>query len=169
MTTSFTGSVKVGVTGTLTNSIDIGSVAQSINYSQNYSLANGTSANQANMVWLDTRTLTASSTEDLDLAGGLSDAFGNTVTFTRIKAIIISASSANTNNVVVGGDGTAAFVNWVSDATDKLVVRPGGTLCLVSPDSTAYAVTATTADILQVANSAGSTSVTYDIVLIGTV
>jgi len=34
-------------------------------------------------------------------------------------------------------------------------------------DATTYAVTAGTGDLLKVANSAGGTSVTYDIVIIG--
>lgn len=47
--------------------------------------------------------LAASASENLDLAGGLTDDFGATLTFTAIKEIIIHASSANTNNVLVGG------------------------------------------------------------------
>jgi hypothetical protein len=35
-------------------------------------------------------------------------------------------------------------------------------------DATAYAVTATTADLLKVANSSSGTGVTYDIAVIGT-
>lgn len=169
MAESFNGSVKINVQGTLTSDIDIGTRSHAISYSKSYALTNGSGANQANMIWVDTRTLAASTAEDLDLVGVLTNAFGTVLSFSKIKGIIISAASANTNNVLVGGDGSAAFVNWVSDATDVLIVRPGGTLCLMAPDSAGYAVTATTADLLQIANSSSGTSVTYDIILIGAV
>lgn len=79
------------------------------------------------------------------------------------------AAAANTNNVVVGGAASNGFINWVGDATDVINVRPGGVFMLVAPDSTAYAVTASTGDILKVANSSSGTSVTYTIVIIGVV
>ena len=168
MTTSFTGAIKLSLQGSLTSSIDLGNLSQSVNYNKSYSFTDGTGADQANMIWLDTRTLTASSSEDLDLAGGLTNAFGTTLTFTKIKGLMIVASSSNTNNVLVGGD-AAGISTWVGNVNDLVVVRPGGTFCLVASDSTAYAVTGTTADILQIANSAGSSSVTYDIIVIGCV
>lgn len=169
MAESYTGIIKILTTGVLSNSVDLGSSDYTLTYTKSYTLANGTSADQANMIWTDTRTLAASASEDIDLAGILTSAFGTTLVFTKIKGIIISAAAANTNNVVVGGHATAAFVNWVSDATDKIVIRPGGTFSLIATDATAYAITATTGDLLTIANSAGSTSVTYDIVLIGVV
>lgn len=151
------GTKAVG-TGTATD-------PNSLNYS--ISLGSGTGANQASNSFHDQRTLTASSSENLDLAGSLTNAFGTTLTFTKIKAIIIHAASSNTNNVLVGGAASNAFVNWVGDATDIITVRPGGTFILVAPDSTAYAVTASTGDILKVANSSSGTSVVYDITIIG--
>lgn len=165
---SFSGSIKLSVSGTYTGSVDIGSVAQNIGYASTISLTNGTGADQANMIFTDTRTLAASTTEDLDLAGGLTDVFGTTITFTKIKGIIIKASSSNTNNVVVGGDANG-LVNWVGAANDIINVRPGGMFCIMAPDATAYAVTGSTGDILQVANSSSGSSVTYDIILIGIV
>lgn len=130
-------------------------------------LSSGTGANQADKLWHDQRTLTASSTEDLDLAGSLVDPFGGTITFARIKGIIIAAAAANTNNVIVGGASSNGFITWVGSATHTVTVRPGGFLALFAPDATAYAVTAATADLLHIANSAAGTSVTYDVVLVG--
>lgn len=169
MAETFSGSVKVSVSGTLASDIDLGSRAYALCYTTpSYTLTNGTAADQANQIWSDTRTLAASSTEDLDLAGGLTNAFGTTLTFTKIKSIIVKAAAGNTNNVLVGG-ASNAFVNWVSDATDKIVVRPGGCFALHTSDSTAYAVTASTGDLLRIGNSSSGTSVTYDIILIGCV
>ncbi len=157
--------LKVAATGTQVAGLGTSDDPIALDYSQ--LLASGTGANQASNIFHDRRTLTASSTENLDLAGALTNKFGTTLTFTKIKAIVIHAASGNTNNVLVGGAASNQFINWVSDPTDVIVVRPGGTFILVAPDATAYAVTAATGDLLKIANSAGSTSVTYDVVIIG--
>jgi hypothetical protein len=166
---TFTGSSKLMINGTLANDADIGTVQHNVSYTNTNTWSNGTGANQANMIWTDTRTINASSSEDLDLAGGLTNGFGNTVTFTKIKGIMIKAASGNTNNVLVGGDATSTFLTWVSAEADQIIVRPGGIFYLEAPDSTAYAVTATTGDLLHIENSSSGTSVSYDIILIGTV
>lgn len=167
MTYTFSGNAKISLQANLAGSPDLGSAAYNINYGQSYAYAQGNAANQAKLVWSDTRTLTASSTESLDLAGSLVDAYGATVTFTSIKGIIVSAHSANTNNVLVGGAASNAFVNWVGDATDVIVVRPGGSFALFANDATGYAVTASTGDLLKIANSSSGSSVLYDIILFG--
>jgi hypothetical protein len=133
-------------------------------------LQTGTGAGQADKVFSDTRTLAASGTEDLDLAGVLLDAFGGTITVVKLKAIIISAAVGNTNNVLVGGvaAGVASFLSPA--ATGIITVRPGATFAVFAgqADAAGYAVTATTADLLHVANSSSGTSVTYDVIMIGT-
>lgn len=150
-----------------TSALDLGEASLPLRIRKTLELANGTGANQADRIFSDQRTLAASASEDLDLAGVLTDAFGAAITFARIKGLIISAASANTNNLVVGGHATAAFASWVGAAAHTLTVRPGGLLALTAPDATAYAVTAGTADILKIANSGAGSSVTYDIVVIG--
>lgn len=159
--------VKVSVDATHTALLDLATATVPLSFARALGLANGTGANQADRIFHDTRTLTASANEDLDLAGVLTDAFGATITFARIKALIVAADAANTNNVIVGGAATNQFVNWVGAATHTVTVRPGGVLLLAGGDATGYAVTAGTGDLLRVANSAGGTSVTYSIVLVG--
>lgn len=164
---TFTGSLNVSVIGTLLNAPDLGTSGYNINYPKTIDYTSGTGANMSNMIWTDTRTLTASSTENLDLAGVLTDSFGAAITFTAVKGIMVVAASGNTNDVLVGGAASAAFVNWVSDATDKVIVQPGGVFCIGTGKAAGYPVTATTADILKIANSSSGTSVTYDIIIWG--
>lgn len=130
-------------------------------------LADGTGANQADRLFSDRRTIAASGTDSLDLAGVLVDAFGATITLARVKALFIAAAAENTNNVLVGGAGSNTWATWADAADNEIVVRPGGLLLLAAPDAIAYAVTAGTGDVLQIANSGAGTSVTYDIVIIG--
>lgn len=133
-------------------------------------LQTGTGAGQADRIFHDQRTLTASSTEDLNLTGVLTDAFGVALTFVKLKAIIIAAAAGNTNNVLVGGvaNGVASFLSPA--ATGIITLRPGATFAIFAgaADAAGYAVTPATANLLHVANSAAGTSVIYDVIVIGT-
>lgn len=169
MTISISARVTLGVVAEIINSLDIGEAKYPISYGANYVFTDGTGADQAKEIFTDTRTLTASATENLDLAGVLLDAFGNALTFSKIKAIIVRADAANVNDVVLGNHATAAFFPMFGAATHTVKVKPGGMVAFVAPDVNGLAVTATTADMLTVTNSAGGTSVTYTIIIIGTV
>jgi hypothetical protein len=164
---ALTSKLTIKLAATLTSVLDLTTSKDPLDYEKSLSLTNGTGANQSDQMWHDTRTIAASGTDSLDLAGSLSNGLGATVTFARVKTIVVFAAAANTNNVVVGGAGSNTFINWVSDATDKIVIRPGGVFVLHSPDATAYAVAAGSADILQVANSSSGSTVTYDVIILG--
>ena len=164
-------SLSFSVKGTLTNSLDLLTVTAPLLKSGSVNWANGTGANQADKMWTDTRTLTASSTEDLDLAGSaLIDPFGSAVVFVEVTGLIVVAAAGNTNNVLVGANvvgGWATLIGPTGASGGVITVRPGGFFAAGSTDATGFAVTPSTGDLLHIANSAGSTSVTYDIVIIG--
>lgn len=162
-----TSSVVLSVTGSQSNAIDFttGIAPLARTYQMLYST--GTGAGSADRIWHDQRTIAPSGTDDLDLAGVLTDVFGATVTFVRVKALIVAAAAGNTNNVIVGNAATNGFITWVGGATNTVTVRPGGFLALAASDATSYAVTAGTGDLLRIANSGAGTSVVYDIVVIG--
>lgn len=158
------------VVADLTTARDLVSAVAPLSYRHRVSLASGTGAGQADLVFSDTRTVNASSNDDLDLAGGLTDAHGNSLTFAKVKGLVIVASASNTNNIHVGGDATNTFLTWVVAEPDAVILRPGASLALFAgvADATGYAVTASTGDLLRITNAAGGTSVTYDIVIVGT-
>jgi hypothetical protein len=164
---TLTSRLVVSAIAELTNAFDLAPGRVPLEFTKALDLASGTGLNQADRIFHDQRTLAASASEDLDLAGGLTDAFGATLTFARVKGLIIVAAAANTNNVVIGNATANAFVGPFGAATHTLAVRPGGVLALFAPDATAYAVTAGTGDLLKVLNSAGGTSVTYDLIIVG--
>jgi hypothetical protein len=164
---TFEGKLKLNLDAVFGSSIDIGSLKHNIDYEKSFTINSGTGAAQANQVFVDQRTLSASTGEDLDLAGGLTDAFGSTITFTSIKGIIVYAASGNTNDVLVGGASSNQFIEWVSNGSDEVVVKPGGMFMLYNPEADGYTVTASTGDLLRFENSSSGTSVTYDLILIG--
>lgn len=161
-----TANLNLSVTGRHTTTSDLGTPTFPFALSLEVALASGTGASQADRVFADQRTLAASATEDLDLAGVLTDAFGAVITFAKIKAVIIKAAAANTNDVNVtrpASNGVPIFLA----ASDGIGVKPGGAFAWFFP-GTGVTVTAGTGDLLTLTNSAGSTGVTYDIVILGT-
>lgn len=158
--------VKAGIRGNHTSALDLGTAALPVDVLANIALADGTGADQADRIFTDTRTLTASATEDLDLAGVLTDAFGATITMARIKAILVKAASGNTNNVNVSRPASNGVPLFLA-ASDGIPVLPGGAFLWVAPNAAGVAVTASTGDLLTFTNSAGTTSVTYDVVIVG--
>lgn len=161
-----TTTIRVSVSGQQTNPLDLGTAAAPFDDALLVSLANGTAANQADRVFTDRRTLGASGAEDLDLAGVLVEAFGGTLTFAKLKAIIVKAADGNTNDVQVtrpASNGAPLFMA----AGDGIPVKPGGAFVWVAP-GTGITVTAATGDLVTFTNSGGTTSVTYDVILVGT-
>lgn len=152
----------------LTKALDLGTARAPHSLSRKMMLGSGTGAGKADRVFSDRRTLNASATEDLDLAGALIDAFGAAITFARIKGIIIAAADGNTNNVVVGNATSNAWAALLG-ATSTVTLRPGSFLAVGTgvADANGYAVTAGTGDLLKVANSGAGTAVTYDVHIIG--
>jgi hypothetical protein len=131
------------------------------------SYQDGTGAGFANKMHVSTRTLAASASENIDLAGGtITDPQGAVVTFTKIKAIHIRPAASNSGAVVVGGAASNAFVGPFGASTHTVAVPPGGILLLVDPN-TGWTVTAGTADLLKITNASSTGSATYDIELFG--
>jgi hypothetical protein len=163
---ALTTRLSLSLLATLTDALDLSTATDRLDYLKNIELATGTAANQSDMLWHDRRTLSASATENLDFAASLTNGLGDTQTFARIKAFIVYAATGNTNNVNVIREGTNGVPLFLA-AGDGIAVRPGGLFVAVAPDATAYAVTASTGDLVTFTNSAGSTSVTYDVIVIG--
>ena len=140
--------------------------ALNLDYSKVFS--SGTGANQGNMWWHDQRTLGVSATENIDLAGSLTSAFGTTITFTSQKGIFVYAAAGNTNDVQVTRP-AANGVPWLMAAGDGIALKPGAWMAWFDPSANGPTVTAGTGDLITFTNSAGGTSVTYDVFIFGEV
>lgn len=159
-------SVSVSVTSNQSKSLDLGDANFPISLTQAVALLSGTGAGQADLIFTDTRAVTASSNESLDLAGSLTDAYGATITFARIKAVIVAAATGNTNDVQVSRPASNSVPLFLA-ASDGIAVRPGGLFAWACSDATGVVVTASTGDLLNFANSSSGTSVTYTVIIIG--
>jgi len=162
---SLSSSVSLAILASLVGAPDVGALGYTVDQHPQLQWASGTGVGKADLLFTDTRTLAASATEDLDLAGVLVDALGATLTFAKVKAIIVVAAAGNTNDVVVGGAASNGFNTPFSGTTPAVKVRPGGVFMLAADSG--YAVTNSTADILKMTNGGGTTGVTYTIYIIG--
>jgi hypothetical protein len=148
-----------------TGTADLGTPQILLDIAKSMSFTPGTAAvGQANVLFSDTRTLAASTGEDLDLAGVLADALGATIAAAEVVAIYIAAASGNTNDVQLtrpASNGVPLFLA----AGDGLSVGPGDFALLTNRKG--IAVAAGTGDLLHITNGGAGTSVSYDIVVIG--
>jgi len=164
---ALTTELYVKLDANLTGTADLGTPIFPLALAAWTRMTSGTGAGAADMMWTDTRQLSASATEDLDLAASLSPHIGTgTLTFARIKLLYITAASGNTNDVQLtrpASNGVPLFLA----AGDGIAVKPGGSFLWCAPNAAGVAVTASTGDLLTLTNSAGSTSVDYSIVIIG--
>ncbi|MFF2522433.1 hypothetical protein [Streptomyces liangshanensis] len=165
---TLSSSFAIAAAGELSSALDLSTARAPLSVSRAVLYGSGTGAGLADKLFSDHRTLAASATEDLDLAGVLLDALGTAITFARVKGLLISAAATNTNNVVVGAASSNPWATFLN-STGTVTLRPGATLGLFAgaADPTTYAVTAGTGDLLKVANSGAGTPVSYDIVIIG--
>lgn len=157
--------VSVSIDSTLTDVGDLSNAQNHLQQKYDLSLASGTGNGQSNNIFIDQRTLAASGTEDIDLAGVLTNKFGQTITFTKVKTIIVHAAVGNTNNVVISRPASNGLVLF-SAGSDALPIQPNGTFMISAPNA-GITVTASTGDLLTVTNSGGTTGVTYDLVIAG--
>jgi len=167
MATTLKTTVTAQIDAVYKNVLDLGTPTDAFLKKTKIDLSNGTGANSADLMFHDQRTLAASGTEDLDLAGSLANAYGTTLTFVEVRAVLISAATANTNNVNVtrpASNGVPLFLA----AGDGIPVPPGGVFMWSCPADGKVAVTASTGDLLTITNSSSGTSVTYDVVIVGT-
>lgn len=163
--TSLIATVKANVKATAQKSLDL-SVPVDVMVSNNtQEFTFGTAANQIDQEFHDKRTLAAQTNEDLDFSGDLTNSLGGVVTFSKIKAIIIVNKSSAADLEI-----SPAAVNgcdlWFGDASDKFTLMPGG-LFLITEPATGWAITADTADLLNISNPTAGESLDYDIVILG--
>lgn len=147
----------------LSGAIDLSTTRQDIDYSKLLELANGTGANQANQVFVDSRSLASGANETIDLSGSLTNAIGESVTFTAIKVLMIKNNG--TTALTVGNAASNQFSSYLGAAAHTMIVPAGGVALHTAP-SAGFAVTAGTGDQLKVENAAGATCA-YDLILIG--
>jgi hypothetical protein len=131
-----------------------------INKAPATAFTDGSGALMANVIWHAVRTFSGT-TDNLDLNGVLTDAYGSTVSMLRVKGwYFLNLSTAN--NVVIGA-GTTPWVGLLN-ATGTLTMKPGDWFVFGSPGATGWTVVAATGDILMMTGTSGQT---YEVGILG--
>lgn len=169
---SLTAKVEVNIAALLQATLDL--VTPSCSFPLTYTplnLTSGTGVNQADKIWSDTRSIAASSSEDIhvyDFSGG-TDALGGTLALARVKMLLIVNKSTTAGDILRVG-GKANSTAWTSpfngSTTATVDVAPGGLLLLAAPSAAAFSVSDPN-HVLKIANVSTANSVSYDIIVIG--
>jgi hypothetical protein len=177
MANTFTGSLSLAAMlslskNTATPGVNSGNVLRLVSGSNTFpslssDIANGTGSGQANQLYAKSFTITTGSNQDLDLAGSLANEFGETITFAKIKGIIVCiASPDGTKKVRVGPQGVANGAQLWFGGTGATVYEEVEEVLVRGAKYTGWTVVAGT-DVLRINNPTAS-SVTVHIALWGT-
>ena len=144
MSTNLKSIITAQISAVYKNNLDLGTPTDTFLKKVLIELSNGTSANSADLLFHNQRTLAASGTEDLDLAGSLTNPLdGSTMTYVELKFLLIYAASGNTNNVVLSRPASNG-VPLFSAASDAIPIYPGGVFLWANPGDGGVTVTAST-------------------------
>lgn len=167
---TLTAKVSAGVTATFTGTSSVGGQSFSPKVEKIIQLANGTAANQADLIYAAERTVGDGSDDDIDLNAVLTDAFGATITAVEGVSLMVinqqADGTANTTDLTIGA-GTNPWEGFLGGTTPTIgPIKPGGMFMIAAGDAAGIGtITATTADILRITNSAGAAN-SYQIAFI---
>jgi len=138
----------------------ITTVSEQIPNLLSWSHTTGTNANQMSQLWRSRQSIVASGTNSHNIAGSITNAFGETLTITTVRFLAVVVADTEANGVEVGGAATQPFSTWAGDVSDTVLVIPGGLFMTVAPTKAAFAVS--TNSFIQVKNS-GTNAISYDV------
>jgi hypothetical protein len=160
-------SIRSSVALTRTNVNDDIVQQADVNVAHSLAYTDGFAAGQCDREFSDTRSLAASTNENLDLNGGtLTNALGAAINFARLKFIRVTCPTTNVGNMRVSRPASNGVPFFVA-ASDAIDIPPGGVFQWGDPGATGVVVTAATGDLINVANQDATTLNSYSIVLLG--
>ena len=104
--------------------------------------------------------ISGSGTNNLDVAGSLSDFYGSTITAVKLKFFYLKNLSTTPGDILRLGNDTNELLLWSAGATQD--IGPNGFVLIWEPSLAGIPVTATTGDILKILEVAGNAN-TYDV------
>lgn len=163
--TAFSGTVMVWPQLKHVKSNGNAVVTEDIGMIVSQAIAFGTNANQMNKWASRAGTLTNSEAVTFGLQGGISNAFGDALTFSRVNFLAVVAPTGNVGNLTIGDAAANPFTGWIGGTNQTVSVRPGGAFVAFAPDATGYAVDTNSVN-LKVANSS-TNAATYQLYIGG--
>ena len=137
--TTFSGTLTVYPGWTHTKVVGASTVSEALGNLLTWTHASGTNANQMSTLFRDAGTLTNGQDRTFDLAGSVTNSFGDVLTFEKVNFLAFAADGDNVDPINIGAAGVATpFDSWLTDTNAAIIVRPGGFVLLTAPDLTGY-------------------------------
>jgi len=161
----FASTLQLSVRSTASKAADLSTPQDVLSKVVSSALTFGTGDDQADQIFHDSRSLSGTTSEDLDFAGNLKNSFGSTISFMEIKAILIQNTSDNEATLEIGDAAAGGWTGLLKADTDIIVLPPGAAFMAISPKD-GWGIIAGASDVLKV-NNISAVDATYDIVVIG--
>lgn len=156
---------KFEMDGFVTNAAGVGeAVVDTIDIDKLVSYVTGSGAGGADGYFAAAINIAASGSQTWDLTSQ-TDPLGQALDFVRVKAVIVLADAANTNDIVLEGGASTPYLGPLGGTTPTLNVRPGGMALYMDPGATGYLTSGS--NNLKLANSSSGSAVTGKLIVIG--
>jgi hypothetical protein len=160
-----TATLNVGWTHTASGGTLANTISDPLNEVMSLTYGYGTTINNCNIAWASSRSL-ASTTETLNFSNSsLTDAFGVSLAFVKIKFLAIWNTNTTAGQTLVIGNATNPLALF-SAGTSTYTIGPNGRFIIAEPALAGIAVTGSSADSLKL--NSGSATVNYIILVAGT-
>lgn len=133
-----------------------------INIAFGFEFTYGTGSGQVNQVLVKTASVAASANNSTDLAGTVTNRFGETIVLTAVKAVVFENRSANAATIF-----TFANTGGTWPATQWAVPVGRGCPFIWAEPHAGVTVTATSGDTLRITNTDATNAGTYQIAILG--
>jgi hypothetical protein len=160
--TSFTGTLIVDAAWRQSKVVGVSTVSESFSELLRQTHTDGTNANQMSAVVAIDGSLADSASVTYNLAGGVTNSFGDAVTFADVRFFAVYSDSSANSNIAVGGADSTAFDSWLGVTNSTVLVAPGGLFMFTSPND---GFCSTNGNI-KVSNT-GTNTVTYQVYIGG--
>lgn len=169
--TGLAGFIELAVQLKAERAVDLATPEEDLRHTLRETFNFGSGAGQVDQIWHDRRTLAGSANETLDFAGGsLKNPFGATITFAKIKAILIHNRSDEQGTPTAGqldiGNAANPWWGYLGVGSHKLHLEPGCWFVWVFPGD-GDEVVGGASDELKIEEMFG-VQAEYDIVVVGT-
>ena len=156
--TTFTGTLVVDTSWTQKKTVGSSTVTETFSELLRQSHTTGTAANQMSGVVVIDGSLTNSASATHNVSGGITNSFGDTITFTEIRFFAFYSDDTDNDTIELGDAATSEFSSWLGGTNQTVKVAGGGLLMWTAP-TTGFS---STNGNLKVTNT-GTNTVTYQV------
>jgi len=156
--------ILLQILATENSSSDLSTTVRRTNVSESLTFTNGTGANQAEIVWSDSRTIGAGADDQLFLES-LDDGRG-TVGFSAIKLVYVK-NTGTVSLTITGGDPLVWAAGPLGLEVGSTISVPAGGVLMLTNASAAGWVVDGELEQIPLSNVSETVAAAYDIILIG--